>query len=50
MPTDARRSRRLVDRLVAPYVNGLADHLARVQDSVLDLHDRLRWVEDRLRE
>ena len=50
MPTDARRSRRLVDRLVAPYVNGLADHLARVQDRVLDLHDRLRWVEDRLRE
>src|SRR5690242_703276 len=45
-----RRSRRLVDRLVAPYVNGLAGHMARVQESILDLHARVGWIEDRLRE
>lgn len=46
----ARRSRRLIDRAIAPYVNGLASHLARVQEAVLDLHTRLGWVEDQLRE
>lgn len=46
----ARRSRRLIDRLAAPYVNGLAAHLSQVQTSILDLHDRLGWVEDQLRE
>jgi hypothetical protein len=45
----SKRSRLLTDRLAAPYVNGLASHLATVQDSILDLHARLGWVEDELR-
>lgn len=50
MANPAQRSRRLVDRVVAPYVNGLAGHVARVQDSILDLHARVGWIEDQLRE
>ena len=43
-------SRRLADRFASPYVAGLAAHLDRVQDSVLDLHARLDWIEQELRE
>jgi hypothetical protein len=43
-------SRRLADRFASPYVAGLAAHLNRVQDSVLDLHARLDWIEQELRE
>jgi hypothetical protein len=43
-------SRRLADRFASPYVAGLAAHLNRVQDSVLDLHARLDWIEAELRE
>jgi hypothetical protein len=46
----AKATRRLADKVASPYVNGLADHLARVQQSVLDLHTRLGWIEDELRE
>jgi hypothetical protein len=45
-----RLSRRLADRFASPYVAGLAEHLKRVQDSVLDLHARLDWIEQELRE
>lgn len=43
-------SRRLADRFASPYVAGLAAHLNRVQDSVLDLHARLDWIEAELRQ
>jgi hypothetical protein len=43
-------SRRLADRFASPYVAGLAGHLTQVQDSVLDLHARLDWIEQELRE
>jgi Glycosyl transferase family 2 len=45
-----RPSRRLADRFASPYVTGLAGHLDRVQESVLDLHARLDWIEQELRE
>lgn len=50
MAPGGKRARKSVDKLVSPYVNGLADHVARVQDSVLDLHARLDWIEQELRE
>jgi hypothetical protein len=46
----AKASRRLVDKVASPYVAGLAAHLTRVQDSLLDLHGRLDWIEQELRE
>jgi hypothetical protein len=46
----AKPSRRLVDKVASPYVAGLAAHLNRVQDSLLDLHARLDWIETELRE
>jgi Glycosyl transferase family 2 len=48
-PPLSRRSRNFADRVVAPYITGLADHLSKVQQSILDLHDRLGWIEDELR-
>jgi hypothetical protein len=45
-----RLSRRLADRFASPYVAGLAAHLNRVQDSILDLHARLDWIEAELHE
>lgn len=33
---------------MSPYVAGLAAHLDRIQDSVLDLHKRLDWIEAEL--
>jgi hypothetical protein len=46
----SKMSRRLADRFASPYVAGLAAHLTRVQDSILDLHGRLDWIEAELRE
>lgn len=50
MAPGGKRARTSVDKLVSPYVNGLADHIGRVQESVLDLHARLDWIEQELRE
>ncbi|HKZ15146.1 MAG TPA: glycosyltransferase family 2 protein [Solirubrobacterales bacterium] len=50
MAPGGKRARNSVDKLVSPYVNGLADHISRVQDSVLDLHARLNWIEQELHE
>jgi hypothetical protein len=40
----------MADRFASPYVAGIAAHLNRVQDSVLDLHARLDWIEQELRQ
>jgi hypothetical protein len=45
-----RLSRRLADRFASPYVAGLAAHVDRVQASILDLHARLDWIEQEMRE
>jgi hypothetical protein len=45
-----KASRRFADRVANPYVSGLADHLAQVQQSILDLHARLDWIEQEMRE
>ncbi|HJZ36806.1 MAG TPA: glycosyltransferase family 2 protein [Solirubrobacterales bacterium] len=41
----AKRARRVTDKVVSPYVAGLADHLTAVHQSVLDLHARIGGLE-----
>lgn len=43
-----KASRRLTDRVVSPYVAGLAAHMDRIHASILDLHKRLDWIEAEL--
>jgi Glycosyl transferase family 2 len=50
MAPGGKRARKSVDKIVAPYVNGLADHVSRLQESILDLHARLNWIEQELHE
>jgi hypothetical protein len=43
-------TRRLADRLVSPYVGGLASQMSQIQTSIADLHQRLDWIEAEIRE
>jgi len=47
MPRPAELARRTADRLVAPYISGIAARLSSVQQAVMDLHGRLAGVEER---
>jgi hypothetical protein len=44
----AKRARRVTDKVMSPYVNGLADHLDAVHRSVLDLGARLDGIQSQL--
>ena len=44
----ARRARRVTDKVMSPYVKGLADHLTDVHQAVLDLHARLDGIQSQL--
>ena len=44
----AKRARRVTDKVVSPYVNGLADQLSAVHQSVLDLSARLDGIQSQL--